>query len=225
MRWRWRLASPAEALFGPGVSVHVVAVLFPEAGGVGGAEFDSSEPFGAFPEVESGDEAAEGVAVVGGEGFAFPMVGEDAVLAGEFIEWNVDGEAGFAVAHDEAGVGFGLGAVEEGFGGDAGEGVVETGPVGDAVHVADNVDGGHREDFCVGEFVGFIDEAEDFQTPGGIGGIHLGDRAVVEDGPFVGEDLAGRGAVCWGAAERVGADDFGAGHGGSLFGGGGENEF
>jgi len=60
---------PGVAFFGPGVAVHVVAVLFPEAGGVFIHEFDAADPFGAFPEVEFGDDEAGGETVVGLEGF------------------------------------------------------------------------------------------------------------------------------------------------------------
>jgi hypothetical protein len=63
---------PTEPLFPPRVAVHVVAVLFPEARGVVGAQLDDTDPFGAFPEVEPGDESTERVAVVGGERLAVP---------------------------------------------------------------------------------------------------------------------------------------------------------
>src|SRR5688572_12315981 len=96
-----RGASPPVAFFAPGVAVHVVAVLFPEARGVGGAELDAADPLGALPEVQARDEAAEGPAVVGGEVLAVPRVGEDAVFAQERVQRDVHGEPGLAVAHDE----------------------------------------------------------------------------------------------------------------------------
>ena len=42
------------ALLAPGVAVHVVAVGFAEAAGVGVHEADAADPFGGFPEVEVG---------------------------------------------------------------------------------------------------------------------------------------------------------------------------
>src|SRR5437016_2608526 len=113
-RAHWTAIStlPPEAFLGPRVAMHVVAVLFPEAGGVGGAELDAADPFGAFPEVEARDESAQGPAVFGGDFFAVPLIGEDAVFGDEFFQRHVDGEAGFAVAHDVARGWTGLGAID-----------------------------------------------------------------------------------------------------------------
>ena len=38
-------------LFFPRIGIHMVAVLLPEAGFVGGDQVDAAQPFGAFPEV------------------------------------------------------------------------------------------------------------------------------------------------------------------------------
>ena len=45
------------ALLAPGVAVHVVAVDFPEVGGVGVHEADAADPFDGFPGGEVGDDA------------------------------------------------------------------------------------------------------------------------------------------------------------------------
>src|SRR6266567_2241030 len=88
------LFPPPIPLLPPRVAVHVVAALLPEAGGVGGAELDGAEPFGTFPEVESWDEAAQRIAVLGGEIFAFPLVGEEAVVSDELGQRHVHRESG-----------------------------------------------------------------------------------------------------------------------------------
>ena len=45
------------ALLAPGVAVHVVAVGFPEVGGVGVHEADAADPFDGFPGGEVVDDA------------------------------------------------------------------------------------------------------------------------------------------------------------------------
>src|SRR5687767_11444466 len=117
-------ALPPVALLAPGVAVHVVAVLFPEARGVGGAELDAADPLGALPEVQARHEAAEGPAVVGGEVLAVPRVGEDAVFAQERVQRDVHGEPGLAVAHDEPRLGPGPGLIDDGLRGNPREDVV-----------------------------------------------------------------------------------------------------
>jgi hypothetical protein len=65
-----------EALLFEGVAVDVVAVLFPEAGGVLDHEFQAANSSDAFPGAEVGNDQAERVAVVGGQGFAVVFEGE-----------------------------------------------------------------------------------------------------------------------------------------------------
>src|SRR5687768_15436782 len=91
--------SPPEPLFAPRVAVHVVAVLFPEAGGVGRAELDAADPLGRLPQVQAGDEAAQGPAVVRLKVLSLPLVREDAVVGDELLQRQVRREPGLAVAH------------------------------------------------------------------------------------------------------------------------------
>ncbi len=187
--WGRRGLVPGVAFFGPGVAVHVVAVLFPEAGGVVGEEFDAADPFGGLPEVELGDDEADGEAVVWGEGLVVVFEGEEAVGVEEFVEGEVGGEALLAVDEDEFGGGVkGAGEVEEGAGGGAGEDVVEAGPAGDAVDVAVDIDPGECAELGEGEAEGILHEASDGEGPGVE--VDAGDLAVVEDGPFFGFGLA-----------------------------------
>src|SRR5688500_5842424 len=72
----WSFPSPPIPLLAPRIPVHVVAVLFPEPGRVGGAEFDPADPLGALPQVQPRHQAAQRPAVVGGEVLAFPLVRE-----------------------------------------------------------------------------------------------------------------------------------------------------
>jgi hypothetical protein len=45
------LGLPTVTLFGPRIAVHVVAVLFPEAGAAPIHNLDAGQPFGALPRV------------------------------------------------------------------------------------------------------------------------------------------------------------------------------
>ena len=87
------------ALLAPGVAVHVVAVGFPEAGGVGVHEADSADPFGGFPEVEVGDDHADGAAVSGFEWSVVEGVGEEAFAVDDVVGRQVGGVAAVAVSH------------------------------------------------------------------------------------------------------------------------------
>jgi len=64
----WRLELP-EALFGPRVAAHVVAVGFPETGTVRGGQLQPGQPLGALPGVQTGDDQARRAAVLGAEGW------------------------------------------------------------------------------------------------------------------------------------------------------------
>ena len=74
-------------LLAPGVAVHVVAVGLPEAGGVGVHEADAADPFGGFPEVEVGDDHADGAAVRGFEWCVVEGVAEEALAVDAIGGW------------------------------------------------------------------------------------------------------------------------------------------
>ena len=126
-------------LFAPRVAVHVVAVGFPEAWGVGVHESDSADPLGGFPEVEVGDDHANGAAVGGFQRGAVVCVSDHAFAVDHIGGGQVGGVAAVAVSHEKVGrIGY-AGVGQEIVDGDAAPVSVELAPFGDAVDVGVNV--------------------------------------------------------------------------------------
>src|ERR1035441_845961 len=70
----------AVALLAPGIAVHVVAVLLPEAGAVAIHDFDARQPFGAFPCIEPRHDQTRRTAMLGRNRLAIVMKGHQRVL-------------------------------------------------------------------------------------------------------------------------------------------------
>jgi len=185
--------------------VHVVAVLFPEAGSIAVAQFDGADPLGGLPEIQSGNDESGRIAVVRRERLSVVFDGEEAILVQEFFNREIGGEALLAVDKDEPGVGFGPGEIEDASRAGTAEYIIQPRPAGDAVDVAVHINPGKRTKLLPIEFdVGF-DETGDGEIP--VLDIHTRDIAVMKHRPFLGFGLAGRDAIL---AMRVGGDDAGA---------------
>ena len=113
----------------------VVAAGLPVAGHVALGEADAGEPLGALPEVEVGDDGADGGAVLDREGGVVELVGDHGVAGHGVGEGDVGGVAVGGLEDDVAG-----GVLDAGLLGELGEGDPgplgpEHGPAGDAVDV------------------------------------------------------------------------------------------
>ena len=149
--------SRIEALFFEGVAVEVVAVLLPEAGLVVVEEFQAADPLYAFPGVEIGDDQAQRVAVIGGEGFAIVFEGEEGGGTEEVGEGNVGGVAVLGFDHDVGGGGLYANEFQEVGEKDAFPVDVEAAPAGDAVHVGGDLGHGEARELVPGEADAFFD--------------------------------------------------------------------
>ena len=124
--------------------MHVIAVAFPEAGAVGGEEFEGAEPFGGFPGVELGDDEAGGGTVFEREREAVVSEGDECVFGEELGEGEVGGPGAIeAVGEDVGAIGFdAAGEFDEVAGGDAFPKIIEAGPAGDAVEIGLDLNAG-----------------------------------------------------------------------------------
>jgi hypothetical protein len=80
-----------ESLFFEGITIHVIAVLFPKAGDVVIQEFKATHPLHGLPPVEVRHDQPQRIAVIGREWFAVMMRGEKHVVAVEIGQRNVGG--------------------------------------------------------------------------------------------------------------------------------------
>lgn len=195
----------AKTFLLPRVTVHMITVAFPKAGAVFGQKFEATEPFGALPGVELGDDQPGGGTVFDREGLAIVMRGNEGVGGEEVSEGEVCGPA-VIVAESADEFCFGFGAIcefEKSRDGDAGPGVIKTGPAGDTVEVGKDFRAGERHEFFPIEGDFFLDEPEYFKTPL----CHVDGRrgtAGVEDGPFDGLALTRRDSLF---APGIGGND------------------
>src|SRR3972149_181263 len=97
-----------EAFFFPNVSVVVVPGFFPEPRAVMGHEFQTAQPFGAFPEIRcdqivapgnGADHAAQRVTVVWADWLAVIIGRQQEILCQRHLERDVDRKTVFGVLH------------------------------------------------------------------------------------------------------------------------------
>jgi hypothetical protein len=89
--------------------------------------------------------------------------------------------------------------------------------VGDAVDVADDVYRRHGPDLVIGEVVRGVAQPEYAELPARVVRVHLGHAAVVQHRPLRRQRLSRWRTGHLLPAQRVGADDPGAGGGGLSF--------
>jgi len=94
------------ALFFPGVAIHVISVLLPEAGLIVVEELECAGPLHGFPRVEVWHDQSQRIAVVQSEWHAVVMRGEQDVVTIQVSERYICGEALFRVNQDESGARF-----------------------------------------------------------------------------------------------------------------------
>src|SRR5689334_16444163 len=97
-------ARSAIPLLLPGVGVVVIPAGLPEAGLVVLHEPEAGDPLRALPEVEIGDEAAHGRAVLELERLAVEPVRDERVVGERLLEGDVRGEAVRGLEDDVAGL-------------------------------------------------------------------------------------------------------------------------
>ena len=173
----------------PGVAVGVVAVAFPEAKAVVVEEHETANPFDAFPGVKVRDDESKRAAVIGGEGFAIVLGGEQDLRAEQVGKGDVGGVALVGKDQDVSGSGPGFGAIEDIGEADTFPMVVEAAPAGDTMKIACGFALRKGAKFFPGQAQGSFDEAGDFEVPSGR--IENRNAAVVKNRPFDGERLAG----------------------------------
>jgi hypothetical protein len=176
------------------------AVFLPEAAPVLGQVLDGAQPLGALVAVEVRDDQAQWEAVLGGEGLAVVVGGQEGFGGGEVGEAEVGGVAVLRPGHDVGDVRRGRDQVQDGRGGDPVPLVVRRGRTGGAVEVGDHRGAGERGEVVERPrvLVAGGGGAEDAQVPAF--GAETGDGTVVRDGPPVHMALAGGewGAARWG---------------------------
>src|SRR5688572_18392716 len=79
----------AITLFLPRISVVVIAARLPEAGAIGRDEANAREPLRALPEVEVGDDHANGRAVRARERLSFVFVRDEDVRRERFLDRDI----------------------------------------------------------------------------------------------------------------------------------------
>jgi len=178
----------------------VIPGLLPEPGAVFFQQFQAAQPLGALPQVrhdqvgavgDGADDPAQRITVVGGDGLTVVMRGQQEVLLQHHVQRQVDGEAVLGVLHHVFG---GLqrldqATLEQRAHAHAFPGGVDLAPAGDAVQV--HGDGTARElvKLVPRKAQGLFHQAVHLKIPGG--GVEGRHGAVVQDGEFFGQRLAG----------------------------------
>ena len=101
---------PPEALLGPGIPAHVVAVLLPEAGVVLRQNLEPSHPLRALPEIEVRHQQPNGAAVFRRQRLAVVGEREQVIGAVEIFQGQVGREPMLGVDQREAAFGADTGA-------------------------------------------------------------------------------------------------------------------
>src|SRR5262249_46076667 len=95
--WRCRLA---EALFFPGIAVHVITAFFPIACSIAGQKLDGSYPLRAFPRIQTRHNQSQRAAVFSGDWLAIMRIRKKRVFGGKLGEGHVCSPA-FIVGMDQ----------------------------------------------------------------------------------------------------------------------------
>src|SRR5213592_1701989 len=144
----------------------------------------------ALPEVALWDDEPEGPAVLGGQGRAVGLVGDQRLVLLEQRERDVRREALLGVGDDEAGARLRLGELRQLAPVDAAEARVEAAPARHAVDVDGDLGARKRLELVPCARDRPLDFAEDAEVPRGQVGLR--DRAGMEHRPLLGQVLPGR---------------------------------
>jgi hypothetical protein len=172
----------AISLFLPGISVHVIAILFPESWDIMIQKFQAAQPLHGLPRVEVRHYKAHWITMIRSQRLAIVMSGEQDFRSVEIGERNVGGKALLGVNQNVSGLRLGVNAVQQFLHGDAGPTIVEAAPASNTVEVARGLDFGQRIEFSPGQFQTVVDQAVDLEVPGS--GIEIRDGTVVKHRPF-----------------------------------------
>ena len=131
--------------FRPRIAAHVVtavAPFFPVSGAIVFHEFDTANPFGTLPGIQSGDDESDGVAVVRREVVAVMFQCKQAVIIEEVGDGQIRAKTIFAMDHHKSGLGRNRDVFQQFERGKSFPEVVEFAPTRDAVHIGKDFDPG-----------------------------------------------------------------------------------